>query len=256
MSCIVKVLRLIGLGLLPVCLLGITGCREEAPEPREREADDTLLGSGTAVVVEAADINSPSPLLAQTAIDINLAMDVMNLALLRADWEQGRVVYHMADKSPLAIARRYIYTGPDSTALRFWIRSDLKWSDGQSLTAHDITFTYRLAKNSSLASPRIDFVAHLDSVVPENDSTLIFYFERRYSEMLGHTTLPPVPRHVYQASPPGSLRNHPSLRDPGNGGLVISGPWRIGEWRQGEQLVLVPNPHSALSHASADWCFA
>src|SRR5690606_20639651 len=43
-------------------------------------------------------------------------------------------------------------------------------------------------------------------------------------------------------TPPGELRNHPSVRDPANGNLVVSGPFMVGTWQRGQQIRLVRNP--------------
>jgi peptide/nickel transport system substrate-binding protein len=61
--------------------------------------------------------------------------------------------------------------------------------------------------------------------------------------MLSHASIPPLPKHIYQGVAPAEIRNHPTLLDPSGGKLVTSGPWMIGEWRKGQQLTLVHNPH-------------
>ncbi len=222
-------------------LAALAGCGDRGAPLVGGGGDDVEQG-GTVIVGELADLNHPSPLLFTSMLDGALAADIMNMELLRGDWRDGRLHHLTADESPVALARRYEFVGVDSSAIRFHIRSDVRWSDGEPLTAHDVKFTYDWAKNTELASPRRDYVQHLDSVSVQDDSVLTFHFQRRYAEMLTHTTLPPMPRHVYEGSDPAQLRSHPSITSPA-GNLVVSGPFMIGRHDRGQQTVLVRNPH-------------
>jgi peptide/nickel transport system substrate-binding protein len=177
-----------------------------------------------------------------SSVDINLAADVMNMELLRGEWRDGQLAYMTADESPMALARSFEYVGANSTALRFHMRSDVLWSDGTPLTAHDVAFTYELAANEALTSPRMDYVEHIDSVVANNDSVVTFHFGRRHANMLTHTTIAPIPRHIYEGTDPAQLRTHLSMTSPA-GNLIVSGPFMIGHHERGQRIVLVRNPH-------------
>lgn len=213
----------------------------EAPEAAQQAIAGPQRG-GTAVLAEMVDMDKPMPIVIEGAMDGAL-QDMMYMSLLQGAWEDGRVVYRTAEQSPMAIAKRYGYVGPDSSALRFHLRSDLRWSDGQPITAEDVVWTYRMLADPEVASPRQDFTEHLDSVVARNDSTVVFFFDRRYPEMLFHATHAIAPEHVYEGTPGSELRTHPALVNPANGNLVVSGPFQIGEWEKGQRIVLVPNPH-------------
>jgi peptide/nickel transport system substrate-binding protein len=218
------------------------GCGDrDAPGPLGG-GDAEVEPGGRAVIAEVADISHPLSLLFMTALDGNLTADVMNMELVRGEWRDGQLRYMTADESPMALARRFEYVGPDSAALRFHMRSDVLWSDGTPLTAHDVAFTYALAANPALNSPRRDYVEHMDSVVANSDSVVTFHFGRRHANMLTHTSLPPIPRHIYQDADPAQLRNHPTMTAPAEN-LVVSGPFMIGQHERGQRIVLVRNPH-------------
>ncbi|HVH13015.1 MAG TPA: ABC transporter substrate-binding protein [Longimicrobium sp.] len=238
------VCRRAGLALL----LGLAACsdRGSGSGPPRAEGDEaTPRRGGTAVIAELADIAQPLPPIFDTQLDGDM-MDVMYMALTRGAWEDGKLQYLLSDRSPMALAWHYELLGPDSAAIRYRMRSGLKWSDGQPITAHDVVWTYDVVKDPRVASPRQDYVAHLDSVVAENDSTVTFYFDRRYPEMLFYSGLNIAPRHAYQDANLSDLRNHPRLRNPGNGNLVVSGAFMVGQWQPGQRLVLVPNPHFSV----------
>jgi peptide/nickel transport system substrate-binding protein len=185
----------------------------------------------------------PLAIVAQSVLDGNLGGDVMYMALVAGAWEEGRLVFHTAEDNPLAMARSYEYFGPDSTSLRFRMRSDLLWSDGAPITAGDIAYTYGILDAPALASPVQHYKEFIDSVTVVNDSTVDFHFSRRYPEMLSHTALQPLPAHIFQGTAPGELRNHPTIRNPEDGQLVVSGPYMIGSWQRGQSVTLVRNPN-------------
>jgi peptide/nickel transport system substrate-binding protein len=198
---------------------------------------------GTAIVVEGADMTIPLAMVAQGTLDGNLGGDVMYMELVRGDWDGGRLVFRTADENPMAIARTYEHLGADSSSLRFHMRSDVRWSDGTPLTAHDVAFSYGILGDPDLASPLQHYVQFLESIEVENDSTVVFHFTRRYPDMLTHTALALLPRHVFGETPVGELRDHPRIRNPEGGNLVVSGPYMIGSWERGQRIVLVRNPH-------------
>jgi peptide/nickel transport system substrate-binding protein len=217
---------LLALGLLP--LLG--GC-DTGPTVR----DDTVT------ILSLADISKPMPFVSETVLDGSVVSQLYR-PLLAPRWEAGRLLYLTADQDVRALAKSYEFFGPDSASVRYHLRGDTRWSDGQPVTAHDAVWTMETRGNPVVASPRRDYNQFIESVVAEDDSTLVVHFTRRYPEMLPHTSGELAPRHVFEGSDPANLRNHPTLTQPEGGNLVVSGPYTIGEWRRGQRVILVPNP--------------
>lgn len=235
--------RLAGLAAL-LALAACSGDRREggAGDSTPRGPEGEPRTGGTAVVAELGDLQFPHPFFFQGSLDADL-MDVMYMALTRAEWRDGRLVYTLSDQSPMAAAWNYEFVGPDSTALRYRMKSGLKWSDGQPITARDVAWSYEMYANEEMASPRQENVTDIDSVVAENDTTVTFYFKRRYPEMLFDSGLHIVPRHAYEGTAPGSLRTHRVFSRPET--MVVSGPFRIGQWQPGQAITLVHNEHAA-----------
>lgn len=196
--------------------------------------------SGTAVVVELADMEKPMPLISESSLD-NELQGIMYRSLLDPAWEEGRLIYQTAEESPMALAKSYEFFGPDSSSLRYHLRTDVTWSDGEPITAHDAVWTIETQGDPRTASPRQDYNRQIDRVLAENDSTLVVHFHRRYPEMLFHSAGSVAPRHVYVDTEPGQLRSHSAVLNPAEN-LVVSGPYRISDWRRGERVVLEPNP--------------
>jgi peptide/nickel transport system substrate-binding protein len=209
---------------------------------REPTTDSATRGGGTAVLAEGFDMTLPTPLTVTVALDGNLA-DVMFMGLTRAAWEDGRLVHLTAERSPMALARSHEPHESDAARLRFHMRGDVRWSDGEPITAHDVVFTYQLARQPDLAFVQINYLAQIDSVVAENDTTVSFFFARRYPEMVSHASIGILPRHLFGAIPPAEFRRSSPVLEPGGGALVVSGPYRIEQWVREQQVVLEPNPH-------------
>ena len=236
--------------LLPLALLALAaacGGGDRAGDKGARggdaggDAGGTPERGGTAVVAELSDISKPISIVSESSLDGDM-LDVMYMSLARGAWRDGRLVYLNASESPMALARRWELTGPDSASLRYYMRSDVAWSDGRPLTAHDVKWTYDMVAIPEVASPRLDYASYIDSVQVENDSTVVFHFKRRYPEALFYSNLQAAPRHAFEGVEPANLRNAPRLTDPANGNLPVSGAFMIGAWNKGERVTLVPNP--------------
>lgn len=124
------------------------------------------------------------------------------------------------------------------TGVVFRLRSDVRWHDGQPVTAEDVKFTFDLAKDSATASLLATaFLADVASAEVVDSFTIRFSFARPHAQAIEDFWWAPVPKHVLENIAPAELRNAPYNRHP-----VGSGPFRIAEWRASERLILVPNP--------------
>ena len=124
------------------------------------------------------------------------------------------------------------------TAITFRLRTDVQWHDGRRVTAADVAFTFDLAKTPETASLLATaFLADVASARVVDDSTITFRYTRPHAQAVEDFWWAPLPRHLLQSVPPAELANAPFNREP-----VGSGPFRFGEWRPNERLLLVPNP--------------
>ncbi|HSG81605.1 MAG TPA: ABC transporter substrate-binding protein [Gemmatimonadota bacterium] len=201
-----------------------------------RAADD-----GNRILIgEASDFGALLPIIRNTALDGELN-ELLYLSLSSARWESGALRFQADD---LSLAERW-ELGSDSTVLTYHLRGDAVWSDGEPLDASDVVFTFELLRRPEVGSLYQHRWEQIDSVVMRSAHEVAFYFKRRYPGMLRDTRIGIVPEHVFAATvADGSpLVSHPTLLDPA-GVLVVSGPFRVAEWRRGERLVLEPNPRA------------
>jgi len=192
-------------------------------------------------VIEASGIVRPMPLVSESALDAEFQA-FMFRPLLQEWWEENELRYMTHDENPMALAHRWEYAEPDSSAIRFHLVTDARWSDGEPLTAHDVVWSIEARGDPRLASPRQDYNDRIESVEADGDHTVTVRFTRRYPEMLHHSSGPVAPRHAFADVDPGEIRTHPTMIDPA-GNLPVSGAFMISRWERGQQVVLVPNPH-------------
>ncbi len=106
------------------------------------------------------------------------------------------------------------------------LRDSIKFSDGKPLTASDVVFTFKTAKNSASV---VD-LTNLNEVQKIDDRTVEFTLNKRNSTFIHHlTSLGIVPKHAYN----DSYSEHP----------VGSGPYKLIQWDKGQQLILKVNPY-------------
>ena len=211
-------------------------------------ACDSGVDSERIVIAEATDIGVLLPALETSALDGEINSQLY-LSLNSARWENGRLEYAIDD---LSLAERWEFSG-DSTVLLYFLRDDAVWSDGHPIDADDVVFTFELIRNPEVGSVYIDAWENLDSVVVVSRHEVAFHFKRRYPGMLFDTGIGIVPQHVFQdaAVDHATLAGHPALIDPADN-LVVSGPYRVAEWVQGDRLVLVANPQAFTREPATD----
>ena len=114
----------------------------------------------------------------------------------------------------------------------FRLRDDVRWHDGEPVTAGDVKFTFDLAKDPDAASPMA--AAYLESVASATvlgPHEIRFGFTAPHAQPLQDFYWPPVPEHVLGDATPAELSRHPFGRDP-----VGSGPYRLESWEAGSSL--------------------
>lgn len=106
------------------------------------------------------------------------------------------------------------------------IRDDVKFTDGEPLTARDVAFTYNTVKGSSSVN---DFTM-LDHAEVLNDTTVAFHMTRPFS-IWPYTmaVVGIIPEHAYDSATYGS-------------NPIGSGRYILKQWDKGQQVILDANP--------------
>lgn len=127
------------------------------------------------------------------------------------------------------------------TEITFKLRDDITYEDGTKVTAQDWAFAYEQIRNPKVASPRLGSLDQMteDSPVVIDDQTIVFKFTQPYNRItqLGHASLSPMPRHIYEGADMSKLRGHPNSMAP-----MATGPFRLKLHERNSRYVLEPNP--------------
>lgn len=125
----------------------------------------------------------------------------------------------------------------DSTVV-FKLRNDVKWHDGQPVTAEDVKFTFDLAKDSTTASLLGSaYLGLVKSATVVDPYTIRFDFTAPHAQALDDFWWAPMPKHLLKDIPPAQLAQAPYNRQP-----VGSGPFKFVEWKPNQTLTLAANP--------------
>ena len=130
-------------------------------------------GTGTVVVGMRSDFGGFNPVTSSGQYD----MEVMNYALFTplVQYDENLGVQPWLAES---------WEVHGDTGVTFRLRNDVRWHDGQPVTAHDVKFTFDLAKNEETASlVGSAFIADVASADVVDDHTIRFSFARPHAQV-------------------------------------------------------------------------
>lgn len=142
-----------------------------------------------------------------------------------------------------ALAKAMPQISSDQTEITFTLRDDVKWSDGQPLTADDVKFTYDLMfdpRYKPVNSPRRgDLEAHLESIIVKDPRTVVFKTKKPWAPFLtNHAAQRGIlPKHVLGSLAPAAINSADFNTAP----TVVSGLFKFVRWDKGQQVVLARN---------------
>jgi len=190
---------------------------------------DSARYGGTVVIAGRADLPGVNPLVPPPdymAAQFERYVLFMPLVQLGPNFE------------PLPWLARSWDASDDSTRIVFHLRDDVKWQDGQPVTAADVAFTFRKAKDPDVPFPNRAYFDRWDSVRVVDAHTVRFWL-RPYSQfMYAWSQVPIVPEHVLGDVPDSALATAPF----GTTSPVGDGPFRFLSHAEGDRWVFEANP--------------
>jgi peptide/nickel transport system substrate-binding protein len=150
----------------------------------------------------------------------------------------------------------------DSMSVQFHINPKARWHDGAPVTAEDVRYTFRLVKDTSLASPLASNLDNVDSVSVIDSLAARVWFHQRTPDAFfrAASSIAILPSHLLKQTSPASLRESAFARAP-----VGSGRFRFAAWDHGARIVLRadstnyrgrPNPDRVIWLVSSDYAAA
>jgi peptide/nickel transport system substrate-binding protein len=152
------------------------------------------------------------------------------------------ITYSAKDMQPEPGLAESWETSDDGLTWTFDIRTGVKWSDGQDLTAEDIAYTYsRIIDGGPEAAPWASYLSSVESAEAPDAETVVLTLKKP-NAVLPLLPIPIVPKHIWEKIPEKAIASYPNA--PKNGKSPVgSGAFRLikGE-ADGRQYVFERNP--------------
>jgi peptide/nickel transport system substrate-binding protein len=216
------------------------GAREAAsplPEPPLKYDITPGQPGGRLVMATFAEPKTFNPITANESSSTDIIV-LLFAGLVGTDLQTFKQIPGLAESWTVA---------EDKKTWTFKLRKGLRWSDGQPLTASDVTFTWGVIYNTNINNVMRDpflidgkpfVVTNLDDltvrvVTPEIYAPLLEFFG----------AVPIMPRHVIEpAVNEKRFEATYGVSTPANQ-VVGSGPFRLREYKSGQHVLLERNPH-------------
>ena len=203
------------------------------------------LGVAVLPATTAVAQSSPSPSTAEKTFTIGYSQDIDTLnpfaGFLTISYDVYADVYDLLtgwsqkDFSPVPGLAESWTASPDGKTWTFKIRSGVKWSDGQPLTAKDVAYTFNRVVNGETENAAFyNYVANLKKVTAPDDTTAVFELSAA-DPVMTHMWVPILPEHIWK---------NVSEKDAGtfdNKEMVGTGAFQIVEQKPGEFVKLKAN---------------
>ncbi len=127
----------------------------------------------------------------------------------------------------------------DALTFTFNLRHDMKWSDGEPITAHDFQFVYDKAIDPANEYPYVSQLGFITSYKALDDYTLEIKTAEVYAPALGQMSglLTPLPKHIWENLDWKDPAKNPEINHPS----VVSGPYKLVEWQRDQFVIFEAN---------------
>ena len=212
--------------LLAVTALGACG-RSEAPA-RPLAAEGGPAYGDTLVEASIGDISGLIPNITSDSASHEIG-DLIYSNLVRTDKT-------LAPEGELA--ERWEIS-KDEMTITFYLRHGAKWHDGEEVTAEDVDFTYRYMIDPKTPTAYAEPFRQVLRAEVVDRYTFRVTYDKPYAPALLSWGIWILPRHILEPAWKAGvdLRTTRQNRFP-----IGSGPYRFGEWKTGEKIVLEANP--------------
>jgi len=176
---------------------------------------------GGLLIIGTTDLSTRISPLEPSIFSSNEVSNLLFLSLHRVDQKTGKMKPVLAESWEFS---------EDLKSVTYYLRKNVKWSDGSPLTAEDILYTYEKMKDPATLYPYSSSLRFIRDVKVLDPHTIRFTFEKVYADILTDSDIMPVPKRVYEE------RGADFGTDP-----IGNGPYRIKEWIPGSGIILSAN---------------
>ncbi|BDZ46853.1 ABC transporter substrate-binding protein [Naasia aerilata] len=210
-------------GVAAIAVLALSACAPEAP-PAATSTSTAKAGTDTLNIATTTDVVNYNPLVGNSRSDYWVS-NLMYPHLLSMN-EDG-------DRIP-EVATDWGYV--DETTGFYEIRDDMKWSDGEPLTAEDVAYTLNATKKDKPAGTLYGQLANMDSAEAVSKTRVEMKLSKPDASIVegigfwGNI----VPQHVFEKA--GSVAEF--ANDGSDGGWVSAGPFVLTKVQVGQSYTM------------------
>jgi peptide/nickel transport system substrate-binding protein len=181
--------------------------------------------------VSTSDAVSFHPYLTTDTASSSYQGMVYASGLLRLDHNTLEYIPNMAESYSIS---------SDGLTFTFHLRKDMKWSDGQPITAQDFQWTYDQVIKPENGFPYLSQLSFIKSYKALDDYTLEVKIGEVYAPALGQMSglITPLPKHIWQNLSWSDPQKNPQINNP----TVVSGPYKLVEWKRDQYVIFEANP--------------
>lgn len=150
--------------------------------------------------------------------------------LLRLDENTLEYIPNMAESYTIS---------EDGLTFTFNLRQDMKWSDGEPITANDFKWTYDQVIKPENEFPYLSQLEFITSYEALDDYTLEIKIDEIYAPALGQMSglITPFPQHIWEQYDWSDPESNPEINAPS----VVSGPYKLVEWKRDQFIIFEAN---------------
>lgn len=180
--------------------------------------------------VSTSDFVSFHPYLTTDTASSSAQAMVYTGGLLRLDENTLEYIPNMAESYSIS---------EDGLTFTFHLRKDMKWSDGEPITAQDFQWTYDQVVKPENEFPYLSQLDFITSYKALDDYTLEIKIDEIYAPALGQMSglITPLPKHIWENLDWKDPEKNPEINSPS----VVSGPYKLKEWKRDQYTVFEAN---------------
>ena len=215
-----RILRVAACALALLSLAIFAGCRvnRAGNEHEKSQILYTVIGS---------DPRTFNPILITDASSGTLTGDLFE-SLIRVNPVTTLPEPGLAEKWDIA---------PDSKSITFHLRHDVKWFDGQPVTAHDVLFTLDVIYDPKVPNsirPAITIDHQRIAAEAPDDYTVVMHLPKPFAPLLYSIGIPVMPAHILEPVWKAGNYNHTWGIDTPPDKLIGNGPYHMTHYTQGQ----------------------
>jgi peptide/nickel transport system substrate-binding protein len=129
----------------------------------------------------------------------------------------------------------------DGKSVTWKLKQNVKWADGEPLTAEDVVFTYQFITNPDVASASIEYYSTIEKVEAVDNYTVKITFKDVNPgwavPFTGQNGMI-LPKHIFAEYNGANIREAPANQKP-----IGTGPYHVVEFKAGDIIIYEPNPN-------------